>query len=529
MKISNIAIGTIPYIKDGAKKPVSGWAPSGLTSYASNTTGRVTADLSFVEMTIDSTDLTSIINSNYLTCTITVGLSATDYKMWIEHVVILADDDSTGKVTVRISTTVDYWAMYWGTAYSGLVGLRSECGSLDRMMMPEKYYEDLDSWTVKINSRVHWLCLVGVIQTTLNTENLRLWFPFYIDDWAINGTHITYTEGETTYEFANMYQILNGLIDEYGELDPSVIKSAFISPIPPFSFSMSGDEISIGSDAGSMIVANGKAGFYDQDNQSYIYDFTLPTQSDTQGIVIKTPLGTHKAEMKEYTEGHMYVDVSGLGGVLCIWLGEDSEKGRYEAGLRGALWEDECVLITLSDNSLSAYVYSGQAQADTDARNLANKQALYSGLANSATSAGIGGAFSAGSGAGAGAGAILGSAGSAISSLVNYGISSYFGPAIDANKRASAQAGVDAILQVGGNVDKYVITALETKQLSVTTINMVYTAVSAILNNFPCHPDTAKSASGWMKYTIVTALGGDIPPQAYVYIVTALMGGVLVI
>ena len=191
---------------------------------------------------------------------------------------------------------------------------------------------------------------------------------------------------------------LNGLVDEYLGLMPSRIVGCFMSPIAPVSYTGTGSQSDPINMQGSWYLNKvtgtqyGPWGYYV--NSPAVpdlyeeYSATLPTTmrtTDTDTLYVTGFDGEPLAALPWGlgVKGYTYrMTVDAVGAYVTVRF--NGLKSRSE-GLGVTI---PCVAVSITQNSWSEYVYSGQRQYDKEMRNLQSVQELERGLTSAVTGAG---------------------------------------------------------------------------------------------------------------------------------------------
>ena len=250
----------------------------------------------------------------------------------------------------------------------------------------------------------------------------------------------------------SIFDVYNGLLEEYLELDANSVRGAWVSPIRPVDPSSPG--VNAQTDSG------GNRGWYKArpgliEQSILTISATLLNTSDAEKYIIVDPTGGVVASLPwgiPFDKMAATLDIGPAGCYMIVDFRDSTSltgRGRGE----GRMFSIPMISIPITENAMQSYVYSGEREYDKELRTIQKDQAAVNGIAGIGTSA-IGGAI-AGSmvapGPGTVAGAIAGVVSGTVGTAVGYVSAGHFDrktqTAID--KLKSNQAAGD-VVSAGG-------------------------------------------------------------------------------
>ena len=365
---------------------------------------------------------------------------------WVDSVALRSDTD--GYPLTDISWHVDPWRTWCAQAEfrTGVVRRRAASEDIPPQPYPFRYVRPYASETLIPSLRDHggnriWWCYLTYVNEYDEGKTTGvdvICFPCSFS------THLYVTDGTDTGDSPSLTYALNGFFDECLGLTPSRVTGCFLSPIAPKPYTGDGSQ-------GSPIDLHDDNAWtvrtHDRDSHTFgafiggasatlyksykEYSGSLSKQmrtGDTDRLVVTGFDGDVIATLpwglsvRSYTY-RMVVDAVGC----YIAVRFDGLASRSE-GLGVTI---PCIPVDVTQNSWSEYNYSGMREYDIQMRQLAQREELVNGLANTLTStastAGLGMMFGGikGTNLMRGAGATAG--GGIASSLISYGLANFGG------------------------------------------------------------------------------------------------------
>lgn len=236
----------------------------------------------------------------------------------------------------------------------------------------------------------------------------------------------TITIGGNTYYFIGKSKVYAGFTEEYMGIAASSIIGIWYSPVPPTDFL---DVFLKHNNVGGV-----EYGWFEIDleriRSNYTVSYTtLVGTDDNDKYLLVDPTGSVMATMPwgiKFKDVVMQTDIGPNGAYVNIKFEENYNPLVYVNPAEGRLIKIPLITAPVTSNDMSDYVYSGQREYDMQTKRIQQEQALISGIIGSGQGA-VSGAVAGGlTSVGGGVGAVAGAAVSAISSIANYFVGSYY-------------------------------------------------------------------------------------------------------
>lgn len=542
----NVKFWRVMYTRHGYVRPPAGWTPEG-------TTGSYTHDIGYqydgvaelspggdyvrVKMPKLAGEWTPRTEWNYATIWVydhaVIGLPDDPHMQapihcWVGPGRLLARDpdrgyDAGGGSIWEYPIERDLWVDGYTKLVANIRGVR-EARDWSPYSTRPYTLDPADATVAAVGTQPanHW---VGMLRTqTLSDDTViqfQAWYP--VDPGNVNRTFIKEENGQQ-YTAPTLRAMLGGDMDERYGIKPSDIKAAWIAPIPPW--------------AGNLTPTDQKAEIiYDvadpqaadpvrwweiryRGGASAATSIPLAGPSEDRAHWLATPCGTGSYYLTEDGTATAACLPEGLGCTLCVYAGDDLEAAEALGNVR----RYACPQLSISQNSATEYVYSGQAAADRGARRLEADRQAVSGL----TDAGLGAML--GAAAGGPVGAAVGAVGGALGAAAGYAMDVHYAPQYAALDLAQARAGVDA-LAAGGGVDEYIRRSIggTWKDVSIAKTYVGLDAMTTEMGGGVLTTDPPE-ASGAIRYRTIqdwgTTSAAAVPAEARDYVAQALLRGV---
>ena len=388
-------------------------------------------------------DYVTLMNATYISVNLDLNNSA-DLPLygWVDSVVL--ESDTSGFPMTTINWHIDYWRTYISQAEfgSGMVRRRPllETDTVPPQDYPYRYLEYVMDDTRYISKSDIWWVVFNV--TTSGETSEMFWKCFPVSNQS-PGTRLAFGNSPQCTA-PSLNDVINGEMDELLQLNPDSIGYAFISPLPPSSYTGSGtttDPIMLTNwsiwykEAKELNTyqSSGNPFYTSQTNFTSTEEMPAPSTTDVDVYMVMDLIGNPVGTLPwgfTPTGARSRIICDGTSACVVVSMYENVDVSEYELASpsEGLSFTISLPSIPVTSNAWSSYVYSGSRQAEMDARRLqAESQAVSGGISTgtSAISGAVTGALlgSAGGPLGMLGGAVIGAVASAGTSLISTGAS----------------------------------------------------------------------------------------------------------
>lgn len=316
---------------------------------------------------------------------------------WIDDVEVLSDD--TAHPVTRVNWHVDYWQTYLAQAEFkyGVVKRRPNTGDIPIQNPPYRYKfttspislgPDLEFAKYNQDQRIRDGTVLWLIVNYISNNNPVVYaIPVLADERAT--LTLQMSEGGTTYQSLSWSEFITGHLDEMYGLAPVHIMSAYVSLLPPFAYTVHDGDI-LRPDLPDAIPWT-----IEKLTNRSLFRWSVLTERPFERTVIRT-----FTEPRVYTNDRqegVITDYYGMPVGKIPWgLGTTSILARivntttggyvqywfdgFFGGVEGMTFNVPLPALDVTDNSWSAYVYSGQKEFDANSRRLATEHAFAEGV-----------------------------------------------------------------------------------------------------------------------------------------------------
>lgn len=400
-----------------------------------------------------------ICTANYITGTIEFNnpaASSLKVRGWIDSVEPVSDTEDFP--VCRVKWHFDFWEMYKAVAsYDyGQVKRRPfvDIPSTPVQNYPYVYKKIDNSFEVELSGATSIVMSYQnvsiqpwwIILARSRTKNDKTYIDYYTFPLAPPNSgqasfdSFYYTSGGHTYKTLTIYQVADGLLDEYLGINPKEISGVWISPLCPFETppTFGGTNIHVELSGGSfnyIYLPN-----EDSTSQYFAYGIKSPftkqvydtpfVSKEGEEYVVLAPDGSivgvapYGMEIKSVRVGVEFSATDANMVVQFVFrntLNPVAPYNRYDNGGRaeGTIVYIPLPTLPVNENAWSDYLYSGQRDYDRRVRQVNTNSSAVSNIVNGAIGGGIAGGFSE-------KGALIGAAAGAASGVITYGVDTFY-------------------------------------------------------------------------------------------------------
>lgn len=298
---------------------------------------------------------------------------------WIDSITLVSD--TADYPNTRINWHVDLWRTYCNEAdyKAGTIRRRPEGGLVPPQPYPYRYLTADGRFELIINTL--WWGLFNYVEDDGNGNTRVRWCAIPVDTTGNSAYYISYYIGGNSFQTLSLNQLLFGDFEERYGIDPESVISFCLSPIAPCTYlgtGTSSDPIRLETAYGWSLTEVGSyayfmaTGGHTQHYQDYTRSLSVPIKSDDISTYVLTnfdgsTVGTLPwgLEVQNYT----YRLVNCITGQY-IQIRFDGLMSQPE----GLCFTVPLPMLSVTSNSWSSYVYSGQREYDLQMRNAQTDQ-----------------------------------------------------------------------------------------------------------------------------------------------------------
>lgn len=313
---------------------------------------------------------------------------------WIDRVTVMSDTKDSP--STRVDWHLDYWRTYLSKAKfgAGMVKRRPATTDIPPQSYPYRYYTNGSSKTLIPNNSIWWIIVnlsanVDASVAENATGGTVLAWPVDIT----SDTSYKLSTSSGTYSTPGRWALIRGTWDELLGLDPTAIKSVFLSPVAPSSYT-------VDTTTRTVVMANKYVTYH-----VYSLPDLTPTITTAAAVLADT----------KAIDKYSSAVTSTVTSDTSVWMisGFDGEPiGSLPWGISVDSYDYRCVIdsssayiqirfgesilsnalgltftiplipVEVTSNAWSSYVYSGARQADIDQRRANTDKAVESAMIN---------------------------------------------------------------------------------------------------------------------------------------------------
>ena len=315
---------------------------------------------------------------------------------WIDRVSVMSD--TVDSPSTRVDWHIDYWRTYLSKATFGAGMVKRRPLISDDQVPPQSYpyrYRTVNSSrTLITNTGIWWL----IVNLSANVEES-------VAQNATGGTTLAWPISQTSDSAINLntgsvnvacpsrWSVIRGAWDELLGLDPEAVKSVFLSPVAPCSYTMD-------TSTNTVTIANSSVTYYTYTLPDLTPSITTAaaviadtkaidkfstaiattTTNDTSEWVITgfdgEPIGALPWGLAVDTYDYRLI-IDSSSAYIQIRFGESIQSNAV-----GLTFTIALIPVEVTSNAWSSYVYSGARQADLDQRRVNTEKAVETAMIN---------------------------------------------------------------------------------------------------------------------------------------------------